>query len=306
MEKANVKSALSLPSLLPSLLPPSSLGRHTLRCNVFLDTWSWRGPSGGSFSVTSSSVSFFVKAPQPLEESIHRPMHHAQSCVCNLLLRSGGLGLEHTLDNGGLLNKECAGDALLDAAGAHRATVCARDGLLALGEGSVWGQRRTVPSLTLAGAQDGDAGKSVTAVAALGGSGELLEVVDNELAAGGLHDPPAGRGRVVGRALAKGDTLGHLGSAGEVRERRGMATTATTGTARHGILFSCLFPPHQRPAVRSPPTFALPIPSILPPSCSPSMPVLSRSSCPPVTMPCRRGCASSARNTHFVVSLTVE
>lgn len=63
--------------------------------------------------------------------------------------------------------------------------------------------------LTLAGAEDGDTGKSISTVTALGGSGELLEVVDDELATGGLYDPPAGGGRVVRRALAEGDTLGH-------------------------------------------------------------------------------------------------
>lgn len=38
---------------------------------------------------------------------------------------------------------------------------------------------------------------------------KLLDVVDNELATGGLHNPPAVGGGVVGRALADGDTLSH-------------------------------------------------------------------------------------------------
>lgn len=40
---------------------------------------------------------------------------------------------------------------------------------------------------------------------------KLLDVVDNELAARGLDDTPAVRGRVVGLALAESDTLGHSG-----------------------------------------------------------------------------------------------
>jgi len=38
---------------------------------------------------------------------------------------------------------------------------------------------------------------------------KLLDVVNNELATGGLDDTPAVRGRVVGLALAESDTLGH-------------------------------------------------------------------------------------------------
>lgn len=38
---------------------------------------------------------------------------------------------------------------------------------------------------------------------------ELLDVVDDKLATGGLHNPPAVGGGVVGRALADGDTLSH-------------------------------------------------------------------------------------------------
>jgi hypothetical protein len=55
----------------------------------------------------------------------------------NLLLRGSGLGLEDALDDGSLLDEESAGDALLDAAGADRAAVRARNRLLALREGGV-------------------------------------------------------------------------------------------------------------------------------------------------------------------------
>jgi hypothetical protein len=49
-----------------------------------------------------------------------------------------------------------------------------------------------------------------TAITAFGRGGELLEVVVDELAAGGLdHSPPVGGG-VVGCALAEGYTLGHV------------------------------------------------------------------------------------------------
>lgn len=70
---------------------------------------------------------------------------------------------------------------VLDAARTPGTAVCPLDGLLALGEGGVWraasGQdehaRRMLccraSGLTLAGAERGDAGKSVTAVTALGG-----------------------------------------------------------------------------------------------------------------------------------------
>lgn len=39
---------------------------------------------------------------------------------------------------------------------------------------------------------------------------KLLDVVDNKLATGGLHNPPAVGGGVVRRALAEGNTLGHF------------------------------------------------------------------------------------------------
>jgi hypothetical protein len=41
---------------------------------------------------------------------------------------------------------------------------------------------------------------------------KLLDVVNNELATGGLDDTPAVRGRVVRLALAESDTLGHSGN----------------------------------------------------------------------------------------------
>ena len=52
-------------------------------------------------------------------------------------------------------------------------------------------------------------GESDTTVTALGGGGELFQVVVDKLATGGLHHTSAVGGGVVRRALAEGDTLGH-------------------------------------------------------------------------------------------------
>lgn len=52
-------------------------------------------------------------------------------------------------------------------------------------------------------------GEGNAAVTALGGSGELLEVVVDKLATGCLYNPPAVGGGVVGSALAESDALGH-------------------------------------------------------------------------------------------------
>ncbi len=57
--------------------------------------------------------------------------------------------------------------------------------------------------------RDTHAGKSGAAVTTFGGSGELFQVVVDQLAAGGLDDTPPGGGGVVRRALAEGDSLGH-------------------------------------------------------------------------------------------------
>lgn len=48
------------------------------------------------------------------------------------------------------------------------------------------------------------------AVTALGRSGELLEVLVDELATRSLHNPSAVGSGVVWRALAEGDALGHF------------------------------------------------------------------------------------------------
>lgn len=56
--------------------------------------------------------------------------------------------------------------------------------------------------------------ESDTAVTALGGSGELFQMVVDKLATRGLDHPPAVGGGVVRRALAEGDTLGHCEAIG--------------------------------------------------------------------------------------------
>ena len=52
-------------------------------------------------------------------------------------------------------------------------------------------------------------GKGNSTVTALGGSGELFQVVVDKLSSGGLHYTSACGGGVVGSALAEGDSLGH-------------------------------------------------------------------------------------------------
>jgi hypothetical protein len=102
-----------------------------------------------------------------------------------LLLGGNSLGLEHTLDNVGLLDQEGSGDPteatkdiihqptrspqlaenakatrrspVLDTSGTPRSTVSPLDGLLPLGEGSV-----------LPGSESGDTGESETTVTTLG------------------------------------------------------------------------------------------------------------------------------------------
>lgn len=117
------------------------------------------------------------------------------------LLPSSGLVLEHSLDNGSLLNQESSGNSLLNAGSAARTTVSPVDGLLTLGKGSV-----------LTGSEDGDTRESKTTVTALGGRSNLLQVVNDQLASGSLDDPPPVGGGVVRLSLAESDSLGHFWS----------------------------------------------------------------------------------------------
>jgi len=110
---------------------------------------------------------------------------HAENCLF-LLLR-----LDDLLHNFGLLNQECAQDALLDAFTAPRTTVCPAHSLLALGDGGVF-----------AWPEGGDARQTNTTVTAFRGGGDLFEVVVDELPTGGLDHPSAVRGGVVGLAFS--------------------------------------------------------------------------------------------------------
>jgi len=114
-------------------------------------------------------------------------------------LASRLLCLDDLLHDLGLLDKEGAHDARLDAVTASRAAVRALDSLLTLGDRRV-----------LSRAQRRDAGQRDTAVTALGGGGELFEVVVDELATRGLDHTTAVRLCVVRGALAERHALGHL------------------------------------------------------------------------------------------------
>lgn len=158
-----------------------------------------------------------------------------------LLLLGGGSGLEDSLDDVSLLDEECSGDPIkmrkreiikvrarsqhtvieitrkdrhlgpnspvLDTTSTSGTTVSSRNGLLSLGDGSVG-----------SGSERWDTSEGLTTVTALGSRRQLLEVVDDELASGGLDDPPSVGGRVVRLSLSEGNTLSHLRRDGENRK----------------------------------------------------------------------------------------
>lgn len=105
-----------------------------------------------------------------------------------LLPLGGGLGLEDSLDDVGFLDQEGSGDPtnnasapfphftsttsnspVLDTSSTPRTTVSSRNGLLSLGEGSVF-----------SGSKGGDTGKSETTVTTLGGRLRIAETQGNQ------------------------------------------------------------------------------------------------------------------------------